>query len=62
MQELCLPGWELTHLPMEPSQIAQQLSHEIQYGSALSDDQILSLRDRGLMHQDLLNTVFLGSL
>lgn len=61
MQELCLPGWELTHLPLEASRIAQQLSHEIQYGSALSNDQILSLRDRGLMHQDVLNTVFLGS-
>ena len=62
MEELCLPGWELTHFPLDASRIAQQICHEIEYGHPLSDDQILSLRDRGLMHQDLLNAALLGQL
>ncbi|MGA1409980.1 MAG: polysaccharide pyruvyl transferase CsaB [Prochlorotrichaceae cyanobacterium] len=61
MEELCLPGWALADLPVNAAQIAQQLKYELEYGSPLSADQILSLRDRSLMHQDLFNTVLLGN-
>jgi polysaccharide pyruvyl transferase CsaB len=61
MEELCLPGWELALLPHSGGAIAQQLRYELEYGSPLSDDQILSLRDRGLMHQDLLEMTLLGT-
>lgn len=61
MEELCLPGWDLAQLPLDPQRIAQQLCHELDYGSPLSPDQILSLRDRSLMHQDLFNTTLLGT-
>lgn len=60
MEELCLPGWDLAQLPLDPQRIAQQLCYELEYGSPLSPDQILSLRDRSLMHQDLFNTTLLG--
>jgi len=60
MEELCLPGWELAQLTLDAQRIAQQLCHELDYGSPLSPDQILSLCDRSLMHQDLFNTTLLG--
>lgn len=60
MEDLCLPGWELPHLPLDPQTIYQQLLHELNYGSALSHDQIYSLRDRGFMHQDFLQTTLGG--
>jgi polysaccharide pyruvyl transferase WcaK-like protein len=60
MEELCLPGWELAQLPLDSRRIAQQLCHELDYGSPLSPDQILSLCDRSLMHQDLFHTTLLG--
>ena len=54
MDELGLPGWELADLPLDSHQISQAWLEIYANGEALSDDQIHSLVDRALMHQDVL--------
>lgn len=62
MHELMLPGWELADLPDDPNLISQTWLEHYVNGDALSTDQIQSLVDRALMHQDLLNqTLAVGS-
>lgn len=56
MEELDLPGWALDALPSDPVQISQTWLDHYANGDALSPDQIHSLVDRALMHQDVLKT------
>ncbi len=55
MNQLTLPGWELADLPHDPNFISQAWLEHYVNGDALSADQIQSLVDQTLMHQDLLN-------
>jgi polysaccharide pyruvyl transferase CsaB len=54
MKELEMPGWELAQLPDDPNLISQTWLKYYANGDPLSNDQIQSLIDRALMHQDLL--------
>jgi len=54
MTELNLPGWDLTQLPSDPNEITHAWLEHYANGDPLSTDQIQSLRDRSLIHQDLL--------
>jgi polysaccharide pyruvyl transferase CsaB len=55
MQDLDLPGWTLEQIPSDPNQICQTWLELYANGDPLSADQLHSLRDRALMHQDLLH-------
>ncbi|MCY7324021.1 MAG: polysaccharide pyruvyl transferase CsaB [Phormidesmis sp. CAN_BIN36] len=57
MDELAIPGWELADLPLDSKQISQTWLELYANGEALSADQIHSLVDRALMHQDVLREV-----
>ncbi len=59
MTELNLPGWDLTALPTDPNQISHAWLEHYANGDALSADQIRSLVDRALMHQDVLQQILL---
>ena len=54
MEELSIPGCELEYLPHEPHLICQKWLECYANGDPLSSDQIQSLIDRALIHQDLL--------
>ena len=54
MEELAMPGWELTQLPDDPNLIAQTWLEHYANGDPLAPEQIQSLVDRALIHQDLL--------
>ena len=54
MSELSLPGWELNQLPENASQISTSWLEHYANGDALNTTQIQSLRDRALLHQELL--------
>lgn len=56
MQDLELPGWTLETLPTDPIAISQTWLSHYANGDPLSADQIHSLVDRALMHQDVLKT------
>lgn len=60
MAELDLPGWTLEQLPEDSVQVSTTWLHHYANGEPLSPDQIHSLVDRALMHQDLLHKVALG--
>lgn len=61
MHELSLPGWNLVGsqnhdpIPDDPNQISQAWLRHYADGDTVSNDQIQSLVDRALMHQDLLH-------
>lgn len=55
MQDLDLPGWTLDQIPDDPNQICQTWLELYANGDPLSADQLHSLKDRALMHQDLLH-------
>ena len=55
MSELSLPGWELSQLPEDASEISTVWLEHYANGDALSSTQIDSMRDRALLHQELLN-------
>jgi polysaccharide pyruvyl transferase CsaB len=55
MQDLDLPGWTLDQIPADPNPICQTWLELYANGDPLSADQLHSLRDRALMHQDLLH-------
>lgn len=55
MEELNMPGWDLTQLPDDPNSISQTWLEHYVNGDPLSPHQIQSLVDRALMHQDLLS-------
>jgi polysaccharide pyruvyl transferase CsaB len=54
MQELNLPGWAIDQIPDHPHVITQTWLEQYANGDALSADQIHSLVDRALMHQEVL--------
>jgi polysaccharide pyruvyl transferase CsaB len=54
MQDLDLPGWAIEQIPEDPSQITQTWLEHYVNGEPLSADQIHSLVDRALMHQEVL--------
>ncbi len=60
MSELEMPGWELAQLPDDPNLISQTWLKYYANGDPLSNDQIQSLKDRALMHQDLLAETILN--
>ncbi len=55
MEDLEMPGWDLTSLPDDPHIISQTWMEHYANGDPLSPDQILSLVDRALMHRDVLS-------
>ncbi len=57
MDELEIPGWEMADLPLDSDQISQTWLELYANGDALSDDQIHSLVDRALMHEELLQEI-----
>lgn len=60
MQELDLPGWELSQLPEDPNVISQSWLEYYANGDALSDVKIQWMIDRAMMHQEVLNQVLAG--
>ncbi|MDY6785544.1 MAG: polysaccharide pyruvyl transferase CsaB [Cyanobacteriota bacterium] len=58
MAQLDLPGWELEQLPDDANTISTAWLEEFVNGEVTSRDRLLSLRDRALLHQDLLVRVF----
>lgn len=54
MQDLSLPGWALTEIPDNPSQICQIWLEHYANGDPLSPDKIQFLIDRALIHQAVL--------
>ena len=54
MDQLNLPGWDLAQLPEDPNLISQTWLEHYVNGDPLTRNQIQSLVDRALMHQDLL--------
>jgi polysaccharide pyruvyl transferase CsaB len=54
MEELHLPGWDLNQLPHDPNSICQTWLKHYANGDALTRDQIQSLIDRAMMHQNVL--------
>lgn len=56
MSELDIPGWDLAQLPDNPNSISQAWIEHYANGDALTPEQIQSLVDRALMHQDFLHT------
>jgi polysaccharide pyruvyl transferase CsaB len=58
MTQLNLPGWDLPQLPDDPNLISQAWLEHYVNGDSLTRDQIQSLVDQALMHQDLLTEAF----
>lgn len=54
MSELSLPGWELSQLPTDASQISTAWLECYANGDSLNLTQIESMCDRALLHQELL--------
>ncbi len=52
--DLNLAGWELEDLPTDPNQISNQWLERLANGDRLTPDQISSLVDRALIHQEVL--------
>lgn len=61
MKAVELPGWNLTELPLDPAQLQNSWQQHWHQGKPLLASQRQSLRDRALMHRDLLQTVLLGT-
>ena len=55
MSEISLPGWELSQLPTDASEISTAWLEHYANGDALDPTQIESMSDRALLHQELLN-------
>lgn len=56
MQELQLPGWNLEHISDDSNAISQLWLEEFANGDPLVIEQIYSLKDRALLHQQVLAT------
>jgi polysaccharide pyruvyl transferase CsaB len=61
MAELNLPGWELENLPEDANVISTTWLKEFVNGESLHRDRIQSLRDRALLHREMLFQVLLRS-
>ena len=59
MEEIDIPGWELSDLPDDPNIISTAWLEYFVNGDALHKDRIQSLTDRALMHQEVLRQVML---
>lgn len=57
MEALDLPGCDVDRLPIDPHELSHTWIDLYANGEALSDDQIHSLVDRALMHQDVLESI-----
>jgi polysaccharide pyruvyl transferase CsaB len=57
MQDLEIPGWAIDQIPDDPNEVTQTWLEQYVNGDSLSADQIHSLVDRALMHQELLAAV-----
>lgn len=57
MQDLSIPGWELSQIPDDPHLITQTWLDHYANGDPLSADQIQSLVDRALIHRELLHEI-----
>ena len=55
MEELEMPGWELSQMPDNPNLMSQTWLEHYANGDPLVPEQIQSLVDRALIHRDLLN-------
>lgn len=55
MEELKMPGWDLSQMPDNPNLMSQTWLEHYVNGDPLAPEQIQSLVDRALMHRDLLN-------
>jgi polysaccharide pyruvyl transferase CsaB len=58
MQELDLPGWELTQMPEDANQISHDWIDQYANGEAISSDRIHALVDRACIHQEILQKIF----
>ncbi|WP_199336734.1 polysaccharide pyruvyl transferase CsaB [Oscillatoria sp. FACHB-1407] len=56
MEEIQLPGWTLDQMPTDSTQISQIWLEQYANGDPLLNEQIHSLVDRALMHQQVLAT------
>ena len=54
MTEIDMPGWELADLPSDARVITQAWQQHLVTGSALTDESILTLNQKSLIHRDLL--------
>jgi polysaccharide pyruvyl transferase CsaB len=54
MDDLAIPGWDLTEIPDQPSQISYTWLEEYANGSPLSREQIQFRVDRALIHREIL--------
>jgi len=61
MEELAMPGWDLSQIPDDPNSICQTWLECYANGDALAPAQIESLVDRALIHRDLLNQVLVAN-
>ncbi|MEA5533949.1 polysaccharide pyruvyl transferase CsaB [Crocosphaera sp. XPORK-15E] len=59
MEEIDIPGWELSKLPDDPNIISTAWLEYFVNGEALHKDRIKSLTDRAFMHQEILRQVML---
>ncbi|MEO0968022.1 MAG: polysaccharide pyruvyl transferase CsaB, partial [Cyanobacteria bacterium J06639_18] len=54
MEDLDLPGWDLTSLPDDPSLISKAWIEYYANGEALSQDRLQFMLDRALIHREIL--------
>ena len=52
--EIAIPGWELVDIPTDAKTITQAWQQHLATGSALSYESIHTLKQRSLIHRDLL--------
>jgi polysaccharide pyruvyl transferase CsaB len=57
VEQLNLPSWTMAEIPDDPAVISKAWLEHYVNGEALTADQIYSLRDRALIHQELLTTL-----
>jgi len=57
MQEIAIPGWELSHLPTDAPTICHTWLEHYAHGDRLSPTQVRALIDRALLHQEVLHQV-----
>lgn len=60
MEQLAIPGWELSQIPDDPNQICQIWLEHYANGVGLSNAQIQFQIDRALIHQEVLHKAILG--
>ena len=61
MSELNLPGWKLSDLPTDATEISTAWIEQYNHGETLNKTQIQSLIDRALLHQQLLKETIINT-